>query len=278
MKLETALITGNSPYAMVRAVVDNHDDPNTPVSTVRAWVLGLFFAGLIAFTNQLFSIRLPPIVLSGDVAQLLSFPLGKAWALWMPNYHIPIPFLSQPIQLNPGPFNPKEHMIIAIMANVTVFSPYSNYIFWVQYLPDYFNHKYANSFGYMVTNNLATNFIGYGLAGLARRFLVYPPYCVWPASLVTIALNSALHKEENKPVLGPFGRIWSISRYRFFVAAFVAMFVYFWIPNYLFAAMSTFAWMTWIAPDNLNLNVLTGMNTGLGVSLLSRKKMTNYQT
>jgi len=38
MKTEAALITGNSPYAEVRAVVDNTDDVNTPSSTIRAWV------------------------------------------------------------------------------------------------------------------------------------------------------------------------------------------------------------------------------------------------
>lgn len=36
--------------------------------------------------------------------------------------------------------------------------------------------------------------MGYGLAGLTRRFLVYPSFCIWPRSLVTIALNGALHK------------------------------------------------------------------------------------
>lgn len=30
MKVEAALITNNSPYAEVRAVVDNTDDPDTP--------------------------------------------------------------------------------------------------------------------------------------------------------------------------------------------------------------------------------------------------------
>ena len=38
MKTEAALITGNSPYAEVRAVVNNTDDPNMPSSTIRAWV------------------------------------------------------------------------------------------------------------------------------------------------------------------------------------------------------------------------------------------------
>lgn len=38
MKTEAALITNNSPYAEVRAVVNNTDDVNMPCSTIRAWV------------------------------------------------------------------------------------------------------------------------------------------------------------------------------------------------------------------------------------------------
>jgi predicted lipoprotein len=52
MKLEAALITNNSPYAEVRAVVDNKDDPSTPCSTIRAWTIGIFFSVILAFINQ----------------------------------------------------------------------------------------------------------------------------------------------------------------------------------------------------------------------------------
>lgn len=266
MKLEAALITNNSPYVEVRAVVDNHDDPSTPASTVRAWTLGCFFSVLLSLVNQLFSIRQPDIRFDTNVAQLLAFPLGKAWERWMPRRRVAIPFTGRTVALNPGRFNKKEHMLIAIMANTSRSLPYTNLIIWTQVLPQYFDQQYARSFTYMFLNAFATNFIGYGLAGLTRKFLVYPPYCVWPASLVTIALNTALHDEENLPVPGPFDRVWRVSRYRFFLYAFAAMFVYFWLPNYLFQVLSYFAWMTWFAPDNLHLNILTGMQSGLGVS------------
>ncbi|KAF4120900.1 OPT oligopeptide transporter protein [Geosmithia morbida] len=263
MKLQAALITNNSPYAEVRAVVDNHDDPSTPCSTVRAWTIGILFSGILAFVNQLFSIRQPPINIDSNVAQLLAFPLGKAWEKFMPQWEFTL--FGKKHNLNPGRFNKKEHMLIAIMATTSKSLPYTQYVIWTQVLPFQFNQQYARSFGYQILVALSTNFIGYGLAGLTRRFIVYPAYCVWPASLVTIALNSALHNEENSPVLGPFKKIFHISRYRFFLVAFAAMFVYFWFPNYIFSALTYFSWMTWIAPDNLNLNVLTGFQNGLGM-------------
>jgi hypothetical protein len=42
------------------------------------------------------------------------------------------------------------------------------------------------------------------------------------------------------------------------------MFLYYWIPGYLFTALSQFNWMTWIAPKNFTLAIVTGSNLGLG--------------
>ncbi|KAK0649961.1 OPT oligopeptide transporter [Cercophora newfieldiana] len=265
MKIEAALITNNSPYSEVRAVVENTDDPSMPCSTVRAWTIGLFFSFFLAFVNQLFSIRLPVISIEANVAQLLAFPIGKAWEKWMPNYEFSM--FGHKHNLNPGPFNKKEHMLIAIMANTAKSLPYTQYIVWTQVLPQFFNQQYAKSFGYQFLIAMSTNFIGYGLAGLTRRFIVYPTYCVWPASLVTIALNSALHKDDahNTAVRGPFNRTYGLTRYKFFLWAFGAMFIYFWFPNYLFEVLTFFSWMTWISPNNLNLEILTGFKNGLGL-------------
>lgn len=131
MKLEAALITNDSPYAEVRAVVDNKDDPSTPCSTVRAWTIGVFFSFFLAFVNQLFSVRQPAISIESNVVQLLAYPIGKAWERWMPDYRFTIPYFGEH-SLNPGKFNKKEHMLIAIMANTAKSLPYTQYIVWTQ--------------------------------------------------------------------------------------------------------------------------------------------------
>jgi OPT family small oligopeptide transporter len=266
MKIQAALITNNSPYAEVRAVVDNHDDPTMPVSTIRAWTMGIFFSCCMAFVNNFFDVRLPAIHVSSAVPQLLAYPLGKFFERALPD--VGFTLFGVRHSLNPGPFNKKEHMLITIMANVSVSAPYTNYIVWIQALPQYFNQPYALSLGYQLLIALSTNFIGYGLAGLCRRFLVYPAYCVWPASLVTIALNSAFHDQatESVTVVGPLKSLFRASRLRWFVYAFGAMFVYFWFPNYIFAALSYFSWMTWISPLNPDLARITGSQRGLGLN------------
>ncbi|KAL6352776.1 hypothetical protein LRP88_13249 [Fusarium phalaenopsidis] len=267
IKIQAALITNNSPYSEVRAVVDNRDDPSMPCSTIRAWFMGLIFSAAIAFVNGFFEMRQPPIGVSAMVPQLLAYPFGKFLEKTLPD----VGFTAFGVRhsLNPGPFNRKEHMLITIMASISVGAPYTNYIAWIQYLPFFFNQPWANSIGYQILLGLSANFIGYGLAGLCRRFLVYPSYCVWPSSLAIVALNTAFHGETNAPVIGPFKRIWHMSRLKFFSIASAAMFCYFWLPNYVFAGLTWFSWMTWIAPNNRDLAIITGGYTGLGFNPFS---------
>ena len=41
----------DSPYPEVRAAVANTDDPTIPASTIRAWVLGLIWAIVLAVSK-----------------------------------------------------------------------------------------------------------------------------------------------------------------------------------------------------------------------------------
>ncbi|CAG9983808.1 unnamed protein product [Clonostachys byssicola] len=265
-KIEVALLTGNSPYAEVRAVVDPHDNPNLPCGTIRAWAIGLLFVVIIAFINQLFSVRQPTIFVQAPVVQLLSYPVGKFAERVLPD--IGFTLFGVRHSLNPGPFNKKEHMLISIMASVGKTLPSSRYIIFTGWLDKYFGQSYAKSFGYQILLAISTNLMGFGLAGLCRRFLVYPSFCLWPATLVTIALNSSLHNDVNNTVPGPFRKLFTISRFRFFLVAFSSMFVYFWFPEYIFQALSIFNWIAWIAPKNFNLTAITGIKKGLGFNPL----------
>jgi hypothetical protein len=97
-----------SPYPEVRSAVANTDDTTMPVSTIRSWVIGVIWAILIPGLNQFFFFRYPSVVITGIVAQLLSFPLGRAAAAWIPNWSI------FGCQLNPGPFSVKEHVLVTV--------------------------------------------------------------------------------------------------------------------------------------------------------------------
>ncbi|KAF2173471.1 hypothetical protein M409DRAFT_15752 [Zasmidium cellare ATCC 36951] len=266
MRLEAAILTSSSPYAEVRAVVHNGDDVNIPCSTIRSWIIGLIFVVVVAFMNQLFSVRQPSISVGPEVVQLLCYPVGKAFEKFLPD--IGVTLFGVRHSLNPDEFSRKEHMLITIMATGGSVLPSSRYIIFTQFLKKYFNQPYSGSFGYQILLALSTDLMGYGLAGIMRKILVYPSYCLYPKSLVTIALNNSLHRDKNTPVQGPAQKTWTISRLRFFMWAFVSMFIYFWFPNYIFTALSAFNWIAWIAPNNIDLSAITGFSKGAGINPL----------
>ncbi|RKU42618.1 hypothetical protein DL546_005539 [Coniochaeta pulveracea] len=98
-----------SPFAAVRAVVPETDDPDMPVNTFRAWFLGIVFVFVGAGVDQFFSFRYPGVHIVALVAELLAYPLGVGLAnvlpisRWNPDRH----------------FNVKEHALVTIMSNVS---------------------------------------------------------------------------------------------------------------------------------------------------------------
>ncbi|PWY71034.1 OPT oligopeptide transporter family [Aspergillus heteromorphus CBS 117.55] len=246
------LIENDSPYPEVRAVVDPTDDPAVSANTFRAWFLGLVATIIFTGVNQLFTMRYPAISIYSLVAQLLAYPCGVFLAKVLPTRQWNL--FGWKFTLNPGPFNQKEHMLITVMSNVsfggTNGTAYVTYIFQA---------------GFQILVTLSTQLLGYGCAGVVRRFLVYPPAMIYPTSLSTIALNKALHSDEGRD-----GHVhgWKITRYRFFMYCFIGMFFYYWLPGYLFQALSYFNWINWIAPNNVNLAIICGTVTGMGLNPL----------
>jgi len=137
--------------------------------------------------------------------------------------------------LNPGPWNIKEHVLVYIMANVAVGSPYAlNAIVTSQK----FYHLDVG-YWFQLVLVLATQLTGFGLAGLCRRFLVWPASMVWPQNLVACTLLNTLHAEEDDDAIGdegPFGFLGRLtrrplSRYRYFIILFVSAFLFFFLPG-----------------------------------------------
>lgn len=58
-----------------------------------------------------FFFRFPSVTITAIVAQLLTFPVGRAWAAYLPNWR----FFG--VRLNPGPFTVKEHVLITVSSS-----------------------------------------------------------------------------------------------------------------------------------------------------------------
>lgn len=259
VRLEAGLIAFYSPYPEVRSVTEPFDDPNMPCETIRVYILGIIWCGIGAFINQFFSQRQPPINLTSAIVQVFLYPCGICLHWILPKYKFKI--WKYTIDLNPGPWTQKEQMLTTLFYSVSGSAVYVNSNIEDQKIKVFYNDQWLNM-GYDICLMLSTNFIGFGLAGIIRKFAVYPVQSVWPSVFPTLAVNKALMQGEKKENI--YG--WKISRYNFFFIVCIASFFYFWIPDYLFTAMSTFNWLSWIKPDNLNLANITGSVLGLGIN------------
>ncbi|CDR38816.1 CYFA0S02e06260g1_1 [Cyberlindnera fabianii] len=257
-RLLAVLAYYHSPYPEIRSVTDVYNNPDDYVETIRSYTIAIIWVIVASGVNEFFSHRQPSIKLYTSVISILMYPCGKAWEYIMPKVNVPW-FGGKRIPLNPGPYTYKEQMFASLLTAVSGNSVYVSYNIVTQKM--FYKQDWVN-FGYQITLALSTQCLGLAFAGIMRKFVIYPTRAMWPTMLPTLALNRALLKSERKELIHG----WKISKYNFFWIAFVGMFLYFWIPDYLFQALSTFNWMNWIAPNNFNLAMVTGTNSGLGLN------------
>ncbi|KAF2241763.1 small oligopeptide transporter [Trematosphaeria pertusa] len=246
----------NSPYEEVRAAVPNYDE-DLPANTIRAWVLGLLLSVFGAAVNTIFSLRNPVIGVGVIVAQLIAYVLGNAWARFIPSKQ----YTTYGIKwnLNPGPFNVKEHAIIVVMANVSFGTAYATDIILAQKV--FYKQDFGIAFQLLLT--ITTSSVGYGIAGILRRFLVYPAAMIWPSNLVSVSLLHAMHEKEEDLDPTVFGG--NMSKYKWFGVIFLVSYIYYWIPGFLAQFLSIFVFMTWAFPQSPVVNQVFGGTTGLGL-------------
>jgi OPT family small oligopeptide transporter len=293
----------DSPYPEVRASVSNIDDPDMPTLTIRMWLIGLFLCMIGGALNVFFNFRSPAPSIVPLTLLLISYPMGKFLAFILPitTYRFSLPSLpssilsssfcsSLPLPLlrlirpltiprviefsfNPGPWNIKEHALVYIMANVAASAPYAlnaivtSQVFYGLHIDYWFSLVLV----------LATQLTGFGLAGLCRRFLVWPASMVWPQNLVACALLNTLHAEDEEEEGVEYqGRMSMLgwlkrppTRYRFFMMVTFGSFLFFFLPGFLFQALSVFSFICWLAPTNVPINQLFGVHSGMGMSILT---------
>ncbi len=128
---------------------------------------------------------------------------------------------------------------------------------------------YKQTFGwaFQLLFGISTLCTGYGLAGLARRFLVWPAAMIWPADLVNCAMFYSLHDHSPSDPSRTNG--WSIGRYRLFLIISVSAFVWYWFPGWIFKGLSYFSIVCWIWPNSTVANKLFGGMHGYGLVPIS---------
>jgi len=198
----------------------------------------------------------PNFIISGLFCQMVSFIAGKLMERFLPAWRVSIRGYS--MSLNPGPFNIKEHALITVMANIVCTGAPVVNISATQQV--YYNAPW--SIGKQILLGLSFQLMGFAYAGMMRQVLIWPSSMIWPGVLVRTALLNTMHRN-----FGPEKK--HVSRVTFLWLACLCSFIYYWLPGYLFTALSIFNWVCWIAPDNVMVNSIFGSASGLGLGLLT---------
>ncbi|KAA8898250.1 hypothetical protein TRICI_006618 [Trichomonascus ciferrii] len=240
----------------VAAIVPTTDDDSLPVNTLRMWAISISLATLMAGVDVFFQMRYPSVSTGVIVSMLLAYPLGNLWYLIFPEWSLKLP-LGYSIELNPGPFNQKEHACVYSFVNLCISANLINNLLIEQI--HYF--RVDIGIGRAILFNSGCYLLSWGWAGLALPILVYPATQVWPSVLSNCALLKTLHDNTNEPANN-----WKVSRVNFFLIIFTSSFAWFWFPDLIFPALSTIGgWISWIKPQSAALSQVFGVKTGLGL-------------
>lgn len=267
----------NSPYPEVRASVPSTDNTTLSINTPRMWILAMLFAIVGSGTNLFFSLRYPSVAITPVIALVLVHPLGRTWDMLLKRPDDPeatfvngdcqtrqLPDQSWLTQLRlwlaQGSWNEKEHACVYISSNVSFGFAFATDVIVEQ-------HKFYKqdvTILYQLLLTISTQILGYAFAGLTRRYLVRPAAMIWPGTLMSSAMFTTMHTNDNRAANG-----WTMSRYRFFVVVWAAAFAWYFLPGLLMPALSYFNIITWFAPKNVVVANLFGVSSGLGLFPMS---------
>ncbi|KAL7127672.1 hypothetical protein ABFS83_14G267600 [Erythranthe nasuta] len=265
-----------SPIEQVRLTVPVTDDPNLPVWTFRMWILGLISCVTLSFLNQFLSYRREPLIITQITVIVASLPIGRFMAAVLPTtiWTVRIPgFGPQQFSLNPGPFNIKEHVLISIFANAgSAFGNGPAYaVMIVDIIIAFYRRKISFLAGWLLI--ITTQVMGYGWAGLIRKYVVEPAHMWWPSNLVLISLFRALHEKEDKDDIillengahNSTNKNLQMSRSKFFIIALTCSFLWAIFPGYLFQTLQSISWICWLFPRSVTAHQIGSGLNGLGV-------------
>ncbi|KAK2390768.1 oligopeptide transporter [Trifolium repens] len=241
------------PIKQVELTVPKTDDPTLAIVTFRMWVLGILSCVVLSFVNQFFWYRTQPLTITSISAQIAVVPLGHFMARVLPT-RVFFKDTWFEFSMNRGPFNMKEHVLITIFANAGAGTVYATHVLSAVKL------IYKRKLGFIpaILLMLTTQVLGFGWAGLFRKYLVEPAEMWWPSNLVQVSLFSALHEKSKRPK-------GATSRTQFFLLVLISAMAYYVLPGYMFSMLTSFSWMCWAAPKSVFVQQLGSGMRGLGI-------------
>lgn len=93
------------------------------------------------------------------------------------------------------------------------------------------------------------------IAGILKRYLVWPAAMIWPGDLMTCSLLRTLVNDDE---FNDGKARWKMSRSKFFILAIIFQFLWHWFPSYIFPLLSSFSFVCMFAPHNIVFSQVTG--------------------
>ncbi|GJP32898.1 hypothetical protein CLOM_g17484 [Closterium sp. NIES-68] len=235
-----------SPVEEVALTVATFDDPALPCFTYRVMIIGSIVCALLAFVNQYFWFRTQSIIINPIAAIILSLYMGRLLARIERRYFNP----------DALPFSVKEHVLIGIFANCgSAFGNGNAYaIDIVTIMKQFYNVQLGFFPAFLLVTT--TQVLGYGWAGLFRRYLVRR------RAGRGGALSLTLH-ESDTPARG------MLTRAHFFFLITAISFCWYLVPGYLIPIVSCLSWVCWVWPTSITAQQLGSGLRGMGLGAIT---------
>jgi hypothetical protein len=204
------------------------------------------------------------------LAVLAAQPLGIFLSWTLPSNRIPLPFGGGSFSLNPGPFTFKELTLILTCAASAGTPTYVLY--------NIIGQKYLLGEGdklpilWCVLFAVSGQCLGYGIAGLCRRFLVRPSSMLWPSAIQYVALLRSVHdsfdeglSEDENSHVEEGGWMTRMSRSKFFWITVSLMACYQFFPSYVAPMLSSVSILCYVAPQYRKISLLGSARQGVGL-------------
>lgn len=200
----------DSPIEQVKNTIPTTDDPTLPCLTFRTWILGPITCVFSSFINQYAMYRATPINIPIAIIRIVLMMLGQFMAATLPTKSFQIPGTTWNLNMNPGPFNVKENILLNILAQADTPDCMSiiaiRKIFYHKPL-DFFTSLLLilstqviclcltilqfNTIHYLYILKIIflcfLQMLCYGFAGIFMKFLLYNPYMWYPLTLLDVS-------------------------------------------------------------------------------------------
>jgi hypothetical protein len=165
--------------------------------------------------------------------------------------------------LNPHSFNSKEHIAIIIMSSSASSAAYATEVLAAQKL--YYGVIPGPAVALLLL--FSSQLLGYGMAGVLRKSLVYPTKMVWPSILPLSSLVETLHRDRAEMQ----------KRWRFFWIVFFSIAVWELFPQYIMPMLTGISIFCLANRTSmLYTNVFGGSNGNEGLGFLAMSFDWNY--